>query len=418
MLWNGQPARQLHIVRIGRGRPWDPHHPGSPDSATGHVIKALRRIFPAPGFLRVIAGAEYRGRGAVNRWVQDWLEIGEICGPAGNNPAAVESAWAPRSRRSGLTYARGVLARRGILYAAKNPSPADLDRFGNLGVSPPIRVRGKDYPFGRIFYGGPLEGRRMNSRFRRFLHQQGVQHPFEVDVSWLSLGHVDEVACFIPANDKRGFRLLLASPALAMELLRHIPADERNVSTLCTGRLGGRAPFLTPLERTVHDFLEDREHCAYNERTIARRIQRVRATMISELGLAPEEILDVPVLFTRASSGRARPLTANMVNLRVVVRRRSHLLVPKPFGPMSPGARRDLFESWFATRLHRLGNRIHFLDTWYAYHVGCGDIHCGTVALRTGFRVKALEGLQAGRLCLFAAGSPGKKTPGGEILPL
>jgi protein-arginine deiminase len=382
MIWNGVPARRLYIVRIGRNRPWDPHRPGSPDSSTASVIHALRRIFPQPGFLRVIAGADYRGQGGVNRWVQDWLEIGEIRGPEGCTPALVESAWAPRSRRSGLTFARGVLARGGILCAARNSSRVDLDRFGNLGVSPPLRVHGKDFPFGRIFYGGPLEGRRMNSRFLRFLREQSVQHPFEIDVSWLSLGHVDEVACFIPANGKRGFRLLLASPALAMKLLRGVPAGERKDSTLCTGRLNGRAPFVTPAQRTVHDFLEDREHCTYNERTIAGRMEGVRAKMIRELGLARGEILDVPVLFTRASSGRARPLTGNMVNLRVVVRRRSHLLVPKPFGLLPPGASADLFESWFKSRLGNLGNRIHFLDTWYAYHVGCGDIHCGTVTLR------------------------------------
>lgn len=382
MVWNGALATHLYIVRIGRNRPWDPHSPGSPDSTTSHVIQALRRIFPEPGFLRVITGADYRGRGGVNRWIQDWLEIGELHGPSGIYPATVESAWAPRSRRSGLTYARGVLARGGMPCAARIPSSADLDRFGNLGVSPPLRVRGRDYPFGRIFYGDSPASRRIDFRFRRFLEKQTVQHPFAIDVSWLSLGHVDEVACFIPANDKRGFRLLLASPALAVKLLRTIPAHSRKSWTLCTGRLNGRAPFVTPAERTVHEFLRDAGHCAYNERTIARCIEAVRAKMIRELGLAREEILDVPVLFTRASSGRARPLTGNLVNLRAVVRRGCHLLVPKPFGPIEAGASVDVFERWFTRRLGHLGNRIHFLDTWYAYHVGCGDIHCATVTLR------------------------------------
>jgi protein-arginine deiminase len=327
----------------------------------------------------------------MNRWVQDWLEIGEIRAPSGSFPALVESAWAPRSVRSGRTYAQAVLTRDGVMCAAKNPSRADLDRFGNLGVSPPIRVRGKDYPFGRIFYGGPLQGQRINSRFLKFLRKQSAQDPFEVDVSWLSLGHVDEVACFIPANDRRGFRLLLASPVLAMKLVRSIPAGERNRWTVCTGRLNGRAPYVTPVERTAQGLLADRQLCDYNERTIARRIEGVRAKMIRELGLRHSEILDVPVLFTRASSGRARPMTGNMVNMRVVVRRRCHLLVPKPWGPLRSGARVDLFERWLAARLRKLGCVAHFLDTWYTYHVGCGDLHCATVTLRSSPHSRAAE---------------------------
>ncbi len=404
MVWNGQPASQLYIVRIGRGRPWHPRRPGGPDSTTEPVIKALRRIFPDRGFFQVIEGQEYRKRGQVDRWVQDWMEIGEVHGPSGSSPGVVETAWAPRSRKHGLTYARGVLQRRGFVYPGKIPSESPLDRCGNLGVSPPIRVRGKDYAFGRIFYGGRLEGRRMNSRFRRFLEEQSVQYPFEIDVAWLNLGHADEVASFIPANDKRGFRLLLASPALAVKLLRRIPAAERRRWTLCTGRKAGREPYVTPVERTVEEFLTDSKHCAYNERTIASRLEAVRATMIRELGLTPGEILDVPVLFTRASSGRATPLTGNMVNLRVVVRGRSHLLIPKPYGPRRPGSGADLFAEWFGARLRALGNTPHFLDTWYAYHVACGDLHCATVTLRKGLGTRAA--------------SPGKKCHSGEFLPL
>lgn len=31
-----------------------------------------------------------------------------------------------------------------------------LDSFGNLDVSPPVTVRGKEYPLGRILIGSPL----------------------------------------------------------------------------------------------------------------------------------------------------------------------------------------------------------------------------------------------------------------------
>ena len=44
-------------------------------------------------------------------------------------------------------------------YVTREPpgkAISSLDSFGNLDVSPPVTVRGKEYPLGRILIGSPL----------------------------------------------------------------------------------------------------------------------------------------------------------------------------------------------------------------------------------------------------------------------
>jgi hypothetical protein len=41
----------------------------------------------------------------------------------------------------------------------------------------------------------------------------------------------------------------------------------------------------------------------------------------------------------------------------------------------------DLFELWTAAVIEGTGATLHFVDTW-SYHLGDGQIHCGTNVLR------------------------------------
>ncbi|NXK70739.1 PADI1 deiminase, partial [Sylvietta virens] len=100
---------------------------------------------------------------------------------------------------------------------------SSLDSFGNLEVSPPVTVRGKEYPLGRILIGTSFPrvgGRRVAKAVRDFLVAQKVQAPVELFADWLHVGHVDEFLSFVPAPDRKGFRLLLASPSACYQLLR------------------------------------------------------------------------------------------------------------------------------------------------------------------------------------------------------
>ena len=114
----------------------------------------------------------------------------------------------------------------GLIRMSGNPE-STLDSFGNLEVSPPVTVGGKSYPLGRILFGGHGYGdfpgeREIMPMLRSFLYAQKVQSPFEIYTDWLEVGHADEILIFVPAETPKGFRLLLASPALAHAILQRV----------------------------------------------------------------------------------------------------------------------------------------------------------------------------------------------------
>ena len=82
-----------------------------------------------------------------------------------------------------------------------------------------ITVDGVEYPFGRIYYG-KWAGGGIHQQMADFLESQKVQDPFDVDTSWLCVGHVDEFTSFVPdINSEKGFKMLIADVDAAWELL-------------------------------------------------------------------------------------------------------------------------------------------------------------------------------------------------------
>ena len=69
-----------------------------------------------------------------------------------------------------------------------------------------------------------------------------------------------------------------------------------------------------------------------------------------------------------------------MVNMLVVS---PWVFVPKPFGPRD--AEGDVFEDYVSDRFEQEfpGIGVRFLDDWTPYHIGHGEVHCGTNAKRT-----------------------------------
>ncbi|NXD60326.1 PADI1 deiminase, partial [Corvus moneduloides] len=156
-----------------------------------------------------------------DRWIQDELEFGYVQAPHKTFPVVFDS---PRDRGLKDFPVRSILGPDFGYVARQAPEGASsLDSFGNLEVSPPVTVRGKEYPLGRILIGSSfprLGGRRMAKAVRDFLVAQKVQAPVELFSDWLQVGHVDEFLTFVPAPDRKGFRLLLASPSACYQLLR------------------------------------------------------------------------------------------------------------------------------------------------------------------------------------------------------
>ena len=54
----------------------------------------------------------------------------------------------------------------------------------------------------------------------------------------------------------------------------------------------------------------------------------------------------------------------------------------------------DLFELWTAAVAEEIGAQLHFVDTW-AYHLGDGQIHCGTNVLRRARRIGSIDAWDA-----------------------
>ena len=70
---------------------------------------------------------------------------------------------------------------------------------------------------------------------RRFLHAQKVQSPVEIFTDWLAVGHVDEILSFVPADNDKGFKLLLASPSKARAVLRGLNETRPRLRSVVQG---------------------------------------------------------------------------------------------------------------------------------------------------------------------------------------
>ncbi|NWQ84197.1 PADI1 deiminase, partial [Columbina picui] len=90
-----------------------------------------------------------------DRWIQDELEFGYVEAPHKTFPVVFDS---PRNRGLKDFAFKKILGPDFGYVTRESPGKevTSLDSFGNLDVSPPVTVRGKEYPLGRILIGSPL----------------------------------------------------------------------------------------------------------------------------------------------------------------------------------------------------------------------------------------------------------------------
>ncbi|XP_074969879.1 protein-arginine deiminase type-3-like isoform X5 [Phalacrocorax aristotelis] len=139
-----------------------------------------------------------------DRWIQDEVEFGYVQAPHKTFPVVFDS---PRDGGLKDFPVKSILGPDFGYVAQQAPEGASsLDSFGNLEVSPPVTVQGKEYPLGRILIGSSFPrfgGRRMAKAVKDFLIAQQVQAPVELFSDWLYVGHVDEFLSFVPAPDRK-----------------------------------------------------------------------------------------------------------------------------------------------------------------------------------------------------------------------
>jgi protein-arginine deiminase len=339
------------------------------------------------------AGCTLQQHTSGDQWMQDCMEFG-LSGHSGTGFRSVIRA--PRNRPL-KTFPR-TLRKADLGYHEPGSLSPDttFDSTGNLECTPPVTSRaGKTFPFGRIYFGPGRPGEELDADTKTFLEKQIVQAPIEIDTNWLLVGHVDEIISFVPAPGGKKFKLLLASPRLAYEILRDNQASNGSARML-VGRkfpdVSSRSAevsiddFLTTGIPSVHPRLAASHLEPYNDARQAD-LDAIRGQLESELGLEADDILEVPIIFADITvRDLADALTAGMVNMLVI---NDHCIFPTPFGPVVGG--KDLFEDDLVQKLTALGLTPHSLDDWFEYHVLLGEVHCGTNTLRAPTSVKWWE---------------------------
>ncbi|NXJ06153.1 PADI3 deiminase, partial [Odontophorus gujanensis] len=331
--------------------------------------------------------------------LQDEVEFGYVQAPHKTFPVVFDS---PRDRGLKDFPVRSILGPDfGYVAQETSENTSSLDSFGNLEVSPPVTVHSKEYPLGRILIGSSFPrwemgfgsipppkakaevpfialrfgGRRMAKAVRNFLAAQRVQAPVELFSDWLQVGHVDEFLSFIPAPDRKGFRLLLASPSTCYQLLREKQEMGYGEATMFQGLHGVPKPSINEIlgNEALRKFNAYTQSCINWNRDILKR----------ELGLAEQDIIDIPQLFQADDQARAMAYFPDMVNMLVLGR---HLGIPKPFGPLVAG--QCCLEEWVRALLQPLGLSCTFINDFFSYHKLSGEVHCGTNVRRKPFAFK------------------------------
>jgi protein-arginine deiminase len=135
---------------------------------------------------------------------------------------------------------------------------------------------------------------------------------------------------------------------------------------------------------TVGEMLDDAALMADNLDIQADRLDEMRAVFVKELGLSNSDIVRVPSLFEHHAGCGAAALVPAMVNLVVAEHGDDiHVFVADPFFRSDLD---DLGDDPFVERFAALmpaGLRLHFVDDWDVYHLGTGEVHCGTNVIRT-----------------------------------
>ncbi|MGW0531170.1 protein-arginine deiminase domain-containing protein [Streptomyces sp. NPDC003032] len=298
-----------------------------------------------------------------------------------------------------------------------------LNSMGNLETIPPYTLNGKSYPAGRIIQGYRADsGSKPAKSMRTFLSSQGVQAPLLLDTSWLAVGHVDEFVQFLPAGTERGWRIGVADPAAGVELLRKAKRDGHGGTKMFSVPRGSDVP--APKE-TIDQVLAKASFRADNK-VAAQRIKANLDILKRETGVTDAEIVRVPGLYTRDSDAsgdlsgsrklrrmgpealekfsqlrgadetrRGRDSEGGAASSAAAVRPNSayvpgavngvllsptRYLAPKQWGPVIGG--RDIFTEAVNSVYAKAGFTTTYIDDWYTYHLGMGEVHCGTNTLR------------------------------------
>ncbi|MFI7413532.1 protein-arginine deiminase domain-containing protein [Streptomyces sp. NPDC049627] len=363
-------------------------------------------------------------------WAQDFVEPAYVSmtGPGGHRQVMrVMLRSAQPDREAGRELFEKVRGRDiGVVQVSgvRDSEERTLNSMGNLETIPPYTHGGRSFPAGRIITGHRKDtGSRPAQAMRTLLKSQGLQDPLLLDTSWLGVGHVDEFVQFLPADTPRGWRIGVADPEAGLKLLRDAQRDGHGRTKMFSVPDLGNQP--APRE-TVEQALASRHFVADNTMA-AQRIKANLDILKRETGVTDDEIVHVPALYTReaemsagngrdvsvprltrmgadpslvgslgkhgqqkwldgndrgGSGARAAVQTSAYVPGAVngILLARDRYLAPRQWGPVIGG--KDIFTQAVTAAYARAGLKVSYIDDWYTYHLGMGEVHCGTNTLR------------------------------------
>lgn len=197
----------------------------APGSETGAVRDRVVALLGAKA-------TAYTDAQADDQWPQDEWELGMTSRPPGTgaNDVWTNGVDLPRGGPLDayeLAYMRGPVPDPSYVYGgweylANAGEPGNFG--GNLEVSPPT----VEFPLGLLTIGDTMT----DANLLAFLKRQRVQVQNDagdwlfgkLDTSWLAVGHVDEIMCYVPGSDgTQGFKIVVADPSRAQGLLNPSP---------------------------------------------------------------------------------------------------------------------------------------------------------------------------------------------------
>ncbi|MBT2419203.1 protein-arginine deiminase domain-containing protein [Streptomyces sp. ISL-22] len=349
-------------------------------------------------------------------WAQDFVEPAYVgmAGPDGRmHSMRVMLRSAQPYREAGRELFEKLRGRNvGVVQVTgvRDSEEETLNSTGNMETIPPYAHGGRSFPAGRVIMGERKDtGSKPAKAMRTLLKSQGLQDPLLLDTSWLHVGHVDEFVQFLPADTPRGWRIGVADPEAGIRLLREAEQAGHGATKMFSVPGGPR--------ETIAQALADRSLLADND-LAASRIEANLEVLKRETGVTDAEIVRVPALYTRGTQARTADGDGKMPLPRLtrlgaelpdvardhgqqrdlgaapavqtsayvpgavngIVLSRDHYLAPRQWGPVIDG--KDIFTQAVTRAYTGAGMKVAYLDDWNTYHLGMGEVHCGTNTLR------------------------------------
>jgi hypothetical protein len=321
--------------------------------------------------------------GSTDVWLQDWGEIGAVMvkGAEKERTVIVDT-----NRGRGLAALPGSVARNWNSHYLKGPPGQGAGNYGgNIEVTPDD-----------ILVIGDSSSPKIQSMFRSMGYQD---RSVVLETKWLLVGHVDEYISFLPTPDTPlGYAIVKADPKLAMELLRKTSPShfETSLSDMIFSAFRYATHFPEMLSTDGRDFglgymqvsaihsglhgvsmnlgrIASKDLLEMNRKaseTIERNVETLKSYLRQVNGLGMEiPVISVPTLFHK-QSGKFAALTPGVANMVVL---RDHLIIPDPLVPE--------FQKSILKSLPAAGFKPHLVPD-LTYHLGVGQLHCGTNTFR------------------------------------